>query len=61
MLCQHFRSRICLTLPFMTNCCIYQGFSIARTEGMCSLNLSRSHALSKIAGKYAFADIDIFG
>ena len=34
---------------------------------MCSLNQSsssqwgRSHALSKIAGKYAFADVNAFG
>ena len=58
---QHLRSRIYSTLPFMTICCIYQGFSIARTEGMCSLGQScisewsRLHALIEIPGKYAFA------
>ena len=41
-------------------------FSITRTEEMCSLNpssyshWSRSHTLSKIAGKYAFADVNRF-
>ena len=65
--CQHLGSRIYSTLPFMTICCIYLGFSIARSEGMCSLNQSfssqwsRSHALSKIARKYAFADVNTFG
>ena len=42
-------------------------FSIKRTEEMCSLNPSsyshwnRSHTLNKIAGKYAFADVNRFG
>ena len=42
-------------------------FLIARTEGMCSLNQSfssqwsKSHTVSKIAGKYAFADVNAFG
>ena len=63
---QHLHSKIYSTLPLMTICCIYQCFSIARTEGMCSLNQSfssqwsRSHALSKIAGN-AFADVNTFG
>ena len=49
---QHLHSRIYQTLPFITICCIYQGFSITRTEGMCSLiqyfnsQWSRSHDLS---------------
>ena len=65
--CQHLHSRIYPALPFMTICCIYQGFLISRTEGMCSLNQSfssqwsKSHALSEIAKKCAFADVNIFG
>ena len=41
--CQHLHSRIYSTLPFMTICCIYHDFSIARTEGMCSLNDLLAH------------------
>ena len=65
--CQHFCSRIFLILPIMTVCFSYQGFSIARTEGMFSLNQSfssqwnRSHALSKIAWKCTFADVNKIG